>query len=118
MGPAPLGVGPSFSCGEPVGHMGSMIRRRGALLLAALALGAAAPSEGETGYDLWLRYVRVEDEAQRTAYRKAARAIVVEDDSPTGRVVRAELRRGLRGLLGSEGPVSKAVGAEGTVVVG
>ena len=98
--------------------MGSMIRSGGAVLVAALSLGAAGRAEGETGYELWLRYVRVEDEAQRGGYRKAASAIVVEDDSPTARVVRAELRRGLSGLLGSETPVSKAVRADGTVVVG
>jgi alpha-glucuronidase len=87
-------------------------------VVAAAPLFAPSRAEAETGYDLWLRYARVESEAERSAYRKAASAIVVEGDSPTGRVVRAELRRGLSGLLGGETPVSGAVRADGAVVVG
>jgi alpha-glucuronidase len=86
--------------------------------VAALSLGAATRAGAETGYDLWLRYVRVEDAAQRRGYRKAAAAIVVEGDSPTARLVRSELRRGLSGLLGSEPPEARTVRTEGTVVVG
>src|SRR5260221_1334927 len=94
------------------------IRVGAALLVASLSLGAATRTEAETGYELWMRYVRVEDEAQRSGYRKVASGIVLEDASPTGRIVRAELRRGLSGLLGAEVPVSKTVRADGAIVVG
>ena len=89
-----------------------------AFCLAALAQGAPTGASAETGYDLWLRYVPIADAVQRSRYRQAASAIVVHDDSPTGRLVRAELRRGLSGLLGEAPTVSDLVRADGTVVVG
>src|SRR5260221_14703639 len=89
-------------------------------LLGAPAAPLMGPgrAEAETGYDLWLRYPRVESEAERGTYRKAASAIVVEGDSPTAVVIRDELRRGLSGLLGGETPVAAVVRADGAIVVG
>jgi len=81
------------------------------------AVGAGAIAHAETGYDLWLRYVPVHDAATRGAYAKAITAIVAPDASPTARVVRAELERGLGGVLGVRVPVSVHV-ADGAVVVG
>jgi beta-glucosidase len=81
------------------------------------AVGAGAIARAETGYDLWLRYVPVQDAATRGAYAKAITAIVAPDASPTARVVRAELERGLGGVLGVRVPVSAEV-ADGAVVVG
>jgi alpha-glucuronidase len=91
------------------------------LLFAGLVLtaaGAAQPAVAETGYDLWLRYVPVKDLAVRAAHRHAVAAIVVQGTSPTARVVRAELARGLAGLLA--GPVVSwdTVQADGALVVG
>ena len=59
-----------------------------------------AAVRAETGYDLWLRYVALDDAALRETYRRAVTALVAPDDSPTARLTRDELRRGLRGLLG------------------
>ncbi|PYQ18843.1 MAG: alpha-glucuronidase, partial [Acidobacteria bacterium] len=72
------------------------------LCLALCACGLGARAQAETGYDLWLRYVPVEDQGQRRAYRRAVPAMVVPGSSPTTRVIRDELGRGLRGLLGGE----------------
>jgi alpha-glucuronidase len=94
------------------------IRGLALFALAAAPLLGPGRAEAETGYDLWLRYVRVENEAERSAYRKATSAIVVEGDSPTAVVIRDELRRGLSGLLGGETPVAAVVRADGAIVVG
>jgi alpha-glucuronidase len=83
-----------------------------------LLLPAAQPAGAETGYDLWLRYPPVADAAKREDYRKRLAAIVVGGDSPTARVVRTELGRGLRGLLGVEPAAADGVRAEGTLLVG
>ena len=72
-----------------------------AVLCLALIAGVLTRADAETGYDLWLRYVPVESAAEQAGYRQAFSAMVAQDPSPTGRVVRAELQRGLRGLLGS-----------------
>ena len=81
-----------------------------AVVAALLSLGVGAAARAETGYDLWLRYVPVEDAAQRTAYRRLVAAIVVQETSPTARVARAELERGLSGLLGVPVPPALTVG--------
>lgn len=86
--------------------------------LALLIPGASVRLQAETGYDLWLRYVRIENPADLARYRAAASAIVVQDPSPTGQVVRAELQRGLGGLLGSPPPLADTVRTDGAVVVG
>jgi alpha-glucuronidase len=86
---------------------------RALLILAALA--SAGRAQAETGYDLWLRYAPVADARQRAAYREAATAVVVQD--PAAAAVRAELQRGLGGLLGADVPAREAP-ARGAVVAG
>jgi alpha-glucuronidase len=84
-----------------------------------LATGARA----EDGYELWLRYPLVADAALLRHYRDTATSIVVLGDSPTLRIARDELRRGLRGLLGRDVPVRAGASAgpvftTGAVVIG
>jgi alpha-glucuronidase len=86
--------------------------------IGGLALAVASPAPGETGYDLWLRYAPVAETSRRQAYATAIRGIVIQADSATARATRDELRRGLRGLLGADPPVSNAVGGPGALVVG
>ncbi len=83
-------------------------------VLASTAAGARA----ETGYDLWLRYQPVEDRGLREEYRKHLSRLVVQPSTPTGRLVRAELERGLRGLLGTGVQEDDDVRADGAVLVG
>lgn len=86
------------------------------LLLIALAALIAAPAAAEDGYDLWLRYRPVES-AALDRYRAAATAIFQQGDSPTLDAARAELERGLSGLLDRR--VARAEGPDdGTVVIG
>jgi len=95
-----------------------MFLRHGLCAFAALLVAtgrAAPPAAAETGYDLWLRYRPL---PTASLYRRATTAIVTSDDSATGRLVRAELQRGLSGLLGAQMPVSSAVRADGAIVVG
>jgi alpha-glucuronidase len=92
----------------------SLARRLG---LAALALLSPAWAEAEDGYDLWLRYRPITEAATRDAYRSVVRSVLVEGRSPTAEATRAELLRGLRGLLG--GDVREVVKIEAsTLVVG
>ena len=92
-------------------------RLRWALALAVLTLSTASAVVADTGRELWLRYQPIDDEATRTAYRRAVSAIIAPAGSATGRVMTAELQRGLRGLLASQVPVADSVAA-GAVVVG
>jgi alpha-glucuronidase len=48
-----------------------LLRGLRALSLSLIGLGAAPVANAETGYDLWLRYLPVQDAARRDAYRHA-----------------------------------------------
>ena len=53
-----------------------------------LAASAAAPLRAEDGYDLWLRYRPIADQARLGEYRAAFTSIVVEGTAPSLRPVR------------------------------
>jgi alpha-glucuronidase len=89
-----------------------------ALVIGFALLAVATPAAAETGYDLWLRYVRVDDDAQRRAYRTTIASVIVQGDSPTERVIAEELQRALTGLLGESVPAVDIVNADGALVVG
>ena len=87
-----------------------------ACLGIVLAVLAAAPVRAEDGYELWLRYRRVDDTARLAAYRAAISSILVPGNSPTSAATVRELRRGLEGLLGAPVPVVSEVARDGTVI--
>ncbi|HEY7513615.1 MAG TPA: alpha-glucuronidase family glycosyl hydrolase, partial [Vicinamibacteria bacterium] len=96
-----------------------LLRTVRALALGCVALaGTDVPVRAATGHDLWLRYVAVEEPALRQAYARTISAIVTQDDSSTGRVALAELRRGLSGLLGAAVPIVDTLPPEGGVLLG
>ncbi len=72
----------------------------------------------EDGYELWLRYVPVADEARLAAYRAALTHAVVPGDSRTLQAARDELARALPCLL--EQPVSLVdeVQGDGALIAG
>src|SRR5262245_15320140 len=89
------------------------------VITATLVLGTgSAPAHAETGYDLWLRHPLVADAGKREEYKKSLAALVMERGSPTAALVRTELTRGLRGLLGVDVPTETSVGGPGRLVVG
>lgn len=83
---------------------------------AALLWLAPAAARAEDGYDLWLRYRPLAEPAARTAAPLASR-IVVDGDGETLRLARAELSRGIAGLLERTPEVSPDI-ADGAVVLG
>ena len=96
-------------------------------MLSAAAVGVllliASGAHAEDGYELWLRYPAVSDASLLQHYRGTLSSIVVLGDSPTLRIARDELRRGLRGLLGRDVPVGAGSSAApaltaGAVVIG
>ena len=89
-----------------------------ATLSVCLVMGCAAVARAETGYDVWLRYRLIEDSGLRGRYRQAVAELVVPRPSATGRVLVAELQRGLGGLLGADVPAVESVRSDGALVVG
>lgn len=84
------------------------------LLAAALC---AQPAHAEDGYDLWLRYRPVAAE-RADAYRAQASRLIAGAATPTQSATRAELLRGLDGLLGAAPPLSETVTGNGAIIVG
>src|SRR5207249_871359 len=67
---------------------------------------------------LWLRYRLVADTARLPEYRAAITQLVVASTAATMQAARDELVTGLRGLLGRDVPVARAVSRDGALVVG
>ena len=95
----------------------SFYRRLGVVCLGVL-LAPSGNAHAETGYDLWLRYLPIDDATLQQQYRARVPQIVVERDSATLRVAAAELRRGLKGLLDVDISQATAVGQTGGLLIG
>ncbi|HEX6260146.1 MAG TPA: alpha-glucuronidase family glycosyl hydrolase [Woeseiaceae bacterium] len=83
----------------------------------ALLLPVCRPAAAEDGYELWLRYRQVEAPWLEN-YRRAITHLVGEGSSPSLDAARAELERGLGGLLGVRLPSFREVGKAGALVTG
>ncbi len=70
-------------------------------IFISLACAAVAFS-ADDGYDLWLKYKKIDDPATLDRYQKLLQSIVVSGRSSTMDVVRRELKVGLSGLLGKD----------------
>ena len=79
---------------------GGVQARLATVLLLVLSM-MLPPARAEDGSELWLRY-RPLPEAHAQTWRAAIEEVVYRSDTPTGAVIRAELQRGLGGLLGAE----------------
>jgi len=71
----------------------------------------------DDGYNLWLKYPKVDDKERLREYRQTISSVVVSGKSSTCQIIRDELKKGLSGLLGKDilfGNSSKA----GSLIVG
>jgi len=81
-------------------------------------LGLAAALHGETGHEAWLRYATL-DGASLDQARQAVPAVVsVLDQSPVAASARAELIRGLKGILGRTPRAESTMPRESAILVG
>lgn len=73
------------------------------LILFAFAAMFFLPKVGksETGYDLWLRYTKIENKALLKEYTSVLKSVSVEGKSNTAEAIRNELKQGLCGLFGN-----------------
>ena len=84
---------------------------------ALLALAVFPLAHAEDGYELWLRYRPLEADVAQP-YRAHVGQLVAPASSPTQRVARDELVRGLQGLLGRAPALADAPSAAGALLVG
>ncbi len=108
-----FGIRPAAGRGAGLG------RARGFAAAGALLLALLLPVQAlaEDGYDLWLRYRPLPADDARAA-RTAAAELIAGDATPTQAATRAELLRGLGGLLGAAPALAQQVTRDGAIVVG
>jgi alpha-glucuronidase len=73
---------------------------------------------GEDGYELWLRYRKVDNPGQLAQYRNAIHSAMVLGKSATADIIRRELARALPVLLDHAVPLSEQTPAHSALVVG
>jgi alpha-glucuronidase len=84
---------------------------------SAVSLGEQTMNiPNEDGYELWLRYRKVDNPERLTQYRGAIGSVVVIGESATAEIIRAELTRALPVLLDATVPFS-AQAPDGNVLV-
>ena len=94
-------------------------RRRQRLQLLLFLLIIPAALQAESGYDAWLRYAPIEDPAAARRYRDAVPPVIVAlgEDAPV-QSARAEVVRGVRGMLQRTLRVEPRITSESAVVLG
>src|SRR5215831_13818447 len=88
-----------------------------ALRRSSCCAWSSRPLHAEDGYDLWLRYRPLAAE-RAEACRVFATALVAGTATPTQAATRAELERGLAGLLGTAPALADRVARDGAILVG
>ncbi|MCX6134822.1 MAG: alpha-glucuronidase family glycosyl hydrolase [Ignavibacteriales bacterium] len=71
-----------------------------------LLLLSAREAPADDGYELWLKYRKIDDELLLKQYREAIACVVVPGKSKTLAIIRNELKNGLGGMLGVDVRVS------------
>jgi alpha-glucuronidase len=71
----------------------------------------------EDGYDLWLRYKKIDDAKTLSSYKTSITGIMVVGNSPTLLAAAEELKLGLNGLMGSSISTHSSL-QQGSLVVG
>jgi alpha-glucuronidase len=85
-------------------------------ILTAFCFNTAV--QADDGYDLWLKFDMIEDNALLKEYQREAASIVIQGNSETMGIVRDELTSALSGLLDVTVPVGNTVTADGAVIAG
>lgn len=93
------------------------MHKLGFILLAALCF-SFAPLQAEDGYNLWLRYKRIQNEQVFASYRGQIFGISMEGSSPTITVAREELATALSAMLDKPIAFDKADGKPGWIIAG
>ncbi len=72
----------------------------------------------DDGYDLWMKYNKIEDTAQLAEYQQTISSISVKGQTETCRIIQDELKRGLRGLLEKKFPAMESDSKSGSLIIG
>ncbi|MCW3093823.1 MAG: Xylan alpha,2-glucuronidase [Ferruginibacter sp.] len=88
------------------------------ILLMGFCLVFLCIVRGENGYDLWLRYEKINDVTLRTQYRSLLAQLVVGQQSPTIKVAKDELKMALQKMLQMQITETSNTGFPGSLIIG
>jgi len=86
------------------------------VILLLLLFSWHAPADD--GYELWLKYRKINDEHLLKQYREALACVVVPAESATLRIIRSELKRSLNVMLGLDIPYQTDATGRNALVIG
>jgi alpha-glucuronidase len=71
----------------------------------------------DDGYNLWLKYPKVDDKGRLKEYQQTISSIIISGKSTTCQIIHDELKTGLNGLLGADIPFVNSTKA-GSLIIG
>ncbi|MCX6143520.1 MAG: alpha-glucuronidase family glycosyl hydrolase [Ignavibacteriales bacterium] len=86
------------------------------IILLVLLFSWEAPADD--GYELWMKYRKINNEHLLKQYREAIACIIVPGESETLRIIRSELKRSLDVMLGVDMRYRAAATGENALVIG
>lgn len=89
----------------------------GRIFLTGILVALSAGLFAENGYELWMRYHKIEDSKLASLYEKSIRNIILDSSRPSLKAAADELTLALKGMIG-EVPVSDAALVDGSLIIG
>ncbi len=86
------------------------------IILLVLFFSRQAPADD--GYELWLKYRKIDDEHLLKQYRQAVACVTIAGESETLAIIRSELKRSLDVMLGVDVRYRTAAPGESALVIG
>ncbi|MDD5053138.1 MAG: alpha-glucuronidase family glycosyl hydrolase [Sulfuricurvum sp.] len=87
------------------------------VLLSIIMITVALNVFAESGYELWMRYNKIDDKVVEIEYKKALKNILISSTQPTLNAANAELNLAITGLLGMK-PSNDNTLVDGTIIIG
>jgi alpha-glucuronidase len=88
------------------------------LIVFILFFCCLSDSRSENGYELWLRYQKINNPSLLAQYKKQLLSVTILGSSPTNFVTRTELTNALKGLTGNNYKVDSVSGSAHTFIAG
>lgn len=88
------------------------------LLVLCIVVSVCPVAGADDGYGLWMSCRKLDDATKLKEYQQAFSSIVIEGQSETLGIVRAEVKKGLDGLLGADLPIQSTLTTGGALVIG
>ena len=94
------------------------LRKTAILVFLAQVVLFSSSAHADDGYELWLKYRKIEDVHLLKQYRTVFTSVLVAGQSPTLKIIRSELKKSLDMMLGTEVRFRSTLAEENVLVIG